>query len=503
MTTNDKVQLLACAALEDSDPQKADMCSKISTQTLIEASNDTDDDVRIAALECMQNREEKDVEEILIKSLKDKREIVRTTACKSLTHIKSPAVDDALINILKRDNDIDVRCAAAKALGNRDSEEVLSTLKEAFNYYHKTAVAAVLSIASLDDKKRRIEMLTELAIKKAEFDTFYLFDYDSPHVTAVACLSKERDPLVTDTLLKIYNNKKSTFRVKYTAIEALSKIRSNNITNFVIDVLNNPKDSDYHRAIITGISKDMSHKVTETLIKLLEKCTGESNCDCLLIIHALANRPGNDVTSALIKSSRESDLCRGHGNDFYVNQYASLVTEEILQGRLLNKLTPTLIETLDNADTKLRKAAITLLMKRGYPSESKMVTNALIKICKDKELSVAIHAVESLGLRGEKVTFQALEELAFSSVKDARLAAIRALSIRPIYDNWKGKWLNNNSKVYYGFPRTKEEAQHRNQEPQLIIDLLVKLAKDGDTDVMKKAIEILKEKPNGLAALSK
>jgi len=215
-----------------------------------------------AALALGKIRDTKAIEPLL-HALKDKEDEVRIAACLALGLFKDPATFDDITNVLLDDLKIEVRQAAAQALGNTGHPAALPYLMEALHdsfwwYEREYAAVDLLSaiekmgaaaveplIEALHDKEGTVRkfaatLLGRLGDPRA-IGPLGMALYDLHH--EVGKVSAESLALfgvpAVDVLVESLNHPEMWIRIH--AIEALSNIKDARITPILLEMVNDPE----------------------------------------------------------------------------------------------------------------------------------------------------------------------------------------------------------------------------------------------------------------------
>jgi HEAT repeat protein len=207
----------------------------------------------------------------LIHALKDPEDEVRSAACLALGFFRDPSTFDEITTVLLDDRKIEVRQAAARALGNTQHPAALPYLLEAlhdsFWWYEreyaavdllsaieKMGVAAVSPlIEALRDKEGTVRkfaasLLGKLGDPRA-MEPLGMALYDLHHevgkVSAEA-LARFGAPAL-EILMEALSHPEMWIRIH--AIEALSKIRDARVTPILVEMLNDPEREVKKQAI--------------------------------------------------------------------------------------------------------------------------------------------------------------------------------------------------------------------------------------------------------------
>lgn len=199
----------------------------------------------------------------LLRTLKDPEDEVRIAACLALSFFKDPSTFDDITNVLLDDPKIEVRQAAARALGDTRHPAALPYLMEALHdsfwwYEREYASADLLSaiekmgtvavpplIDALQDKEGTVRkfaasLLGKLGDPRA-IEPLGMALYDLHHeVGKVAAESLARfGASVLEILAEALSHPEMWIRIH--AIEALSKIQDARVTPILLQILSDPE----------------------------------------------------------------------------------------------------------------------------------------------------------------------------------------------------------------------------------------------------------------------
>ena len=199
----------------------------------------------------------------LIGALKDEEDEVRIAACLGLGMFKDPSTFDDITNVLLDDPKIEVRQAAAKALGNTEHPAALPYLMEALHdsywwYEREYAASNLLSaiekmglaavdplIEALQDKEGTVRkfaatLLGRLGDPRA-IEPLGMALYDLHHEVGKVCaesLARFGFPAL-DILVEALSHPEMWIRIH--ALGALSKIKDGRVTPILLEMLHDPE----------------------------------------------------------------------------------------------------------------------------------------------------------------------------------------------------------------------------------------------------------------------
>jgi HEAT repeat protein len=199
----------------------------------------------------------------LLQALKDKEDEVRIAACLALGYFKDPSTFDDITNVLLDDPKIEVRQAAARALGNTGHPDALPYLMEAlhdsFWWYEreyaatdllsaieKMGIAAVKPlIEALQDKEGTVRKFAAILLGRLgdprAIEPLGMALYDLHHEVgkvSAESLTRFGAPAV-DVLIEALSHPEMWIRIH--SIEALSKIKDGRVTPILLEMLNDPE----------------------------------------------------------------------------------------------------------------------------------------------------------------------------------------------------------------------------------------------------------------------
>src|ERR1700752_2397476 len=219
--------------------------------------------VRSRAALALGNIGERKALPLLLDALKYPEDEVRIAACLALGQFKEPSTFDAITNVLLDDPNIEVRQAAAKALGNTEQSAALPYLMEALHdsyWWYEREYAAVdllqaiekMGSAAVDPlikvlgekegtvRKFAATLLGKLGDPRAIEPlgmTLYDLHHDEGRASAES-LSKFGAPAL-DLLIEALSHPEMWIRIH--SINALGKIRDPRVALVLLEMLNDPE----------------------------------------------------------------------------------------------------------------------------------------------------------------------------------------------------------------------------------------------------------------------
>jgi HEAT repeat protein len=212
----------------------------------------------------------------LLASLKDPEDEVRIAACLALGYFKDPSTFDDITNVLLDDLKIEVRQAAAKALGNTGHPAALPYLMEALHdsywWYEREHAAGDLLLAiekmenaaveplieALQDKEGTVRKFAATLLGKLgdprAIEPLGMTLYDLHHDVAKASaesLAKYGAPAV-DVLIEALSHPEMWIRIH--SVVALSKIKDPRVALVLLEMLNDP-EREVKRQVISSLGE--------------------------------------------------------------------------------------------------------------------------------------------------------------------------------------------------------------------------------------------------------
>jgi HEAT repeat protein len=199
----------------------------------------------------------------LLPALKDQEGEVRSAACLALGSFKDPSTFDDITNVLLDDPKIEVRQAAAQALGNTQHSAALPYLMEALHdsywwYEREYAASDLLAaiekmgaaaveplIEALRDKEGTVRKFAAILLGRLgdprAIEPLSIALYDMHHevgevsAKALACFGAS----AMEVLVEALSHPEMWIRIH--AIEALARIKNPRVTPILLEMLNDPE----------------------------------------------------------------------------------------------------------------------------------------------------------------------------------------------------------------------------------------------------------------------
>jgi HEAT repeat protein len=222
--------------------------------------------------------------------LKDSEEEVRIAACLALGFFKDPSTFDDITNVLLDDPKIEVRQAAARALGNTEHPAALPFLMEALHdsywWYERENAASDLLLAiekmgsaavaplieALQDKEGAVRKFAAALLGKLgdprAIEPLGMALYDLHHeVGKVSAQSLARfgTPAI-DILVEALNHPEMWIRIH--SILALSKIRDGRVTPILLEMLNDP-EREVKKQVIESLGRLKDPRAVSSLQEIV------------------------------------------------------------------------------------------------------------------------------------------------------------------------------------------------------------------------------------------
>lgn len=247
---------------------------RATVPTLLEALQGEYYTVRARAAIALGRIGDKKAIEPLLNALKDREDEVRIAACLALGFFKEPSTFDEITNVLLDDPKIEVRQAAAKALGNTGHPAAVLFLMEAlhdsFWWYEREVAAGDLLhaiekmgataveplIEALQDKEGTVRKFAAMLLGRIgdprAIEPLGMALYDLHHDVGNASaesLARFGIPAV-GLLVEALNHPEMWIRVH--SIHALSKIKDERVVTILLQMLDDPE-----REVKKGVIKSL------------------------------------------------------------------------------------------------------------------------------------------------------------------------------------------------------------------------------------------------------
>jgi HEAT repeat protein len=248
----------------------------------------------------------------LLRALKDSEDEVRIAACLALGLFKDPSTFDDITNALLDDPKIEVRQAAARALGNTQHPAALPYLMEALHdsywwYEREYAASDLLAaiekmgpsavdplIQALQDKEGTVRKFAAILLGKlgnlGAIEPLGMALYDLHHEVGKAAaesLARFGMPAV-DVLTEALSHPEMWIRIH--SIIALAKIRDGRVTPILLEMLNDP-EREVKKQVIESLG---ALKDSRALFSLQEIASNRSDRE----LHTLAKQALENLAKA-------------------------------------------------------------------------------------------------------------------------------------------------------------------------------------------------------------
>jgi HEAT repeat protein len=228
--------------------------------------------------------------QLLLNALKDPEDEVRMAACLALGYFKDPSTFDDITNVLLDDPKIEVRQAAARALGNTQLAAALPYLMEALHdsywWYEREYAASDLLLAiekmgvaavkplieALQDKEGTVRKFAAILLGKLgdprAVEPLGMALYDLHHEVgkvSAESLAQYGAPAL-DVLVEALSHPEMWIRIH--SIAALSKIRDGRVTPILLEMLNDP-EREVKKQVIESLGSLKDPRVLPSLQEIV------------------------------------------------------------------------------------------------------------------------------------------------------------------------------------------------------------------------------------------
>ena len=397
------------------------------SERLRRALNDEHSEIREAAAKALAEIGSQQVVEPLIQAFKDEDSDIGWKAAEALAEIGGQQVVDSLIHTLK-DKDGDVRRYSAWTLGRIGDRQVVQPLIQILND-EDSSVRYYAAWA-----------LGEIGGEQAVEPLIQTLEGEDSNVRGAAAraLSEIGSDQAIESLIQALKNENSD--VRWAAAEVLGKISSDQAIEPLIQILND-EDSDVRETAVEALGKISSDQAIEPLVQALE------------------------------------------GEDSDIGGTAARALGKIGSERAVEPL----IRALENENSDVREAAVEALSKVG----GKQAIEPLIQTLNDEDSFVRGMAAEALGRVGSEQAIEPLIQTLSDEYSDVRWAATTALgeigsqqAIEPLIKAFKDE---------YGDVRGAAAMALGKIGTQQVVNALIQALDDEDLFVRRGAAEALGE----------
>ena len=228
----------------------------------------------------------------LLGALKDPEDEVRIAACLALGFFKDPSTFDDITNVLLDDSKIEVRQAAAKALGNTAHPAALPYLMEAlhdsFWWYEREYAATDLLhaiekmggaavdplITALEDREGTVRKFAAALLGKMgdprAIEPLGMTLYDLHHDVgnaAAESLAKFGAPAI-DVLIEALSHPEMWIRIH--SVSALSRIKNPRVASALLEMLNDP-EREVRKQVILALGELKDARTLPALQEIASK----------------------------------------------------------------------------------------------------------------------------------------------------------------------------------------------------------------------------------------
>jgi HEAT repeat protein len=248
----------------------------------------------------------------LLHALKDTEDEVRIAACLALGYFKDPSSFDDITNVLLDDPKIEVRQAAAQALGNTGHPAALPYLLEALHdsywWYEREYAASDLLLAiekmgiaavdplieALQDKEGTVRKFAAILLGKLwdprAIEPLSMALYDMHHeVGKVAAESLAQFGLpAVGVFVEALSHPEMWIRIH--SITALSKIKDSRVTPLLLEMLNDP-EREVKKQVIESLGNLRDPRALPSLQEIVSNRSDRE-------LHALAKQAMENLAKA-------------------------------------------------------------------------------------------------------------------------------------------------------------------------------------------------------------
>ncbi len=381
------------------------------------------------AKDCREKEEEIDIE-TLVQSLTDNEWVVREQAYKKLEELKDVRAQDSLIRLLK-DKSAEIRKRSAELLGILGNEKSVNPLKEILDDKDSDVREAALS-SYLKLEEVTVSFLIKVLNEEKN---------DKIRLAALTELSKLKDPAAFDVLLKISNDKRENYGIRFFAAEGLADLKDERAISPLIDQLQAEHWVIRNSALNT--LKSLKAKIpTEILISLLHDESrlnreysarllgqqGDSKAIDSLIILLQDEKEDNKVRRAAAEALGELNAISAL--DIMVEVFGDSRTDTWVRDGLaiaLGDLGIVAKDSLDRIIDTSNKFIRSNIAKAFGLMGDLAVLESIKFLLKDTEYEVRRQAVEALENLGDKSVGDIVIEMLSDNHYLVRMFALQAL----------------------------------------------------------------------------
>jgi HEAT repeat protein len=258
-----------------------------SVGPLLFALKDQDKEIRSAAALALGQFQDKQVIEPLIKMLRDPAPLARATAAEALGQLKDPDATAALVNLL-RDSDPTVRARAARSLERLGWQPETDDERT----WQITATGNLNRVAEMGSDG--IELLADL-MRNGE---------PEKQLSAVKALGEIEDPRVLKLILEAL--KKNNTLVRLAALEILATLADPSAYEAVERLLKDKEPNIRAAAVITAVSCGGS-RVAPTLVGMLKDISWEVRREAIKALGKIGDATAIDGLSKALQD-RDHDV---------------------------------------------------------------------------------------------------------------------------------------------------------------------------------------------------
>ena len=380
-------------ALDSDDQQLSD----VALNALIEATGDSDLEVRRSAIQSLGNAQEPRAVAALSRALReDKDAQVRRSAAWALGNIEDARGVPALSEALRKDDDVEVRRQAAWALGNIEDAAAVDALGDAMKDADREVRAqAVWAMGNIEDR-RAVPALTA-AVRDADANI---------RKQAVWALGNIEDRSAVPALAIALRDGDADVRKQ--AVWALGNIEAPEAVDPLITLLNDQSVGVRQQAV-WALGNIESNRAVEALSRTLRTDTDAGVRK--QAAWALGNIEDPAALPALAAALKDSDPG--------VRNQAAWAIGNIERGPAPQQL----LEAVKDSDVAVRRTAVWALGQLEDPNSAAALREAM----KDADRNVKMGALRALTEIGDQAAYEALAEMLKDPDPAVRRMAAQAL----------------------------------------------------------------------------
>ena len=394
-------------ALDSDDPEMRRVALRALAKTgdaravpgVVRLLNDQDRRVRVAAANAAAGFADSTAIAALSRALRtDADPEVRKTAAWALGELEDPRGIPALTDALRSDTSVEVRRTAAWALGEIEDPAALDGL------------GAALNDESIEVRRTAIEALGEIDDRRAVPLLMPLLDDPDPEVRrlAVWAFSELEDPSTLDALGKATTDENA--EVRRMAVYALGEMEDARAFDYLIPMLKDP-DVKVRARAAWALGEIEDPRAVDALTEALND---ESDEVRIRAVHSLGHLEDSRAEAALALALADR------------NAKVRMEAADALGDIDLTRAPPALIDALNDTSPRVRKVAAHSL---GHIADPAAVEPLALAVT-DQNREVRLMALEALGEMGTERALAVLIEAMNDEDPEVRRIAARMLGQR-------------------------------------------------------------------------